>query len=93
MQFVAFEARDPVVDVAEARHNPFLTRDDMCAVLARSLALYQGRNGGNLPKRLVIHKTTTFKQEESEGAFDALSGVSEIECVRWARHRAGGASG
>lgn len=81
MQFVAFEARDPVADVAEARKNPFLTRDDMRAVLARSLELYQGRNGGNLPKRLVIHKTTAFKQEEIEGAFDALSGVPEIECV------------
>lgn len=81
MQFVAFEARDPVKDVAEARRNPFLTRDDMRAVLARSLGLYQGRNGGNLPKRLVIHKTTAFKQEEIDGAFDALSGVPEIECV------------
>lgn len=81
MQFVAFEARDPVTDVAEARHNPFLSRDDMRAVLARSLELYQGRNGGNLPKRLVIHKTTAFKQQEIEGAFDALSGVPEIECI------------
>jgi hypothetical protein len=37
MQFVAFEARNPVADVAEARRNPFLSRDDMRAVLARSL--------------------------------------------------------
>lgn len=81
MQFVAFEARDPVADVAEARRNPFLSRDDMRAVLVRSLELYQGRNGGNLPKRLVIHKTTAFKNEEIDGAFDALSGVPEIECV------------
>jgi hypothetical protein len=81
MQFVAFEARDPVSDVAEARRNPFLSRDDMRAVLARSLALYQGRNAGNLPKRLVIHKTTAFKAGEIEGAFDALSGVQEIECI------------
>lgn len=81
MQFVAFEARDPVADVEEARRNPFLTRDDMRAVLARSLELHQGRNGGNLPKRLVIHKTTAFKHEEIEGAFDALTGVPEIECI------------
>lgn len=81
MQFVAFEAQDPVADVAEARRNPFLSRDDMRAVLARSLSLYQGRNGGNLPKRMVIHKTTAFKESEIEGAFDALAGVAEIECV------------
>ena len=81
MQFVAFEARDPIADLAEARRNPFLSRDDMRAVLARSLELYQGRNGGNLPKRLVIHKTTAFKAEELDGAFDALAGVPEVECI------------
>lgn len=81
MQFVAFEARDPVTDLAEARRNPYLSRDDMRAVLARSLKLYQGRNAGSLPKRLVIHKTTAFKEEELEGAFDALAGIPEIECI------------
>jgi hypothetical protein len=81
MQFVAFEARDPVKDLEEARHNPFLSRDDMRAVLARSLHLYQDRNGGSLPRRLVIHKTTAFKHEELEGALDALAGVQEVECV------------
>jgi hypothetical protein len=81
MQFVAFEARDPVADVAEARRNPFLSRDDMPAVLARSLELYQRRNGGDLPKRMVIHKTTAFKNCEIDGAFDALAGVPEIECI------------
>lgn len=81
MQFVAFEARDPVANVAEARRNPFLSRDDMRTVLARSLVLYQARNGGNLPRRLVIHKTTAFKSEEVDGAFDALAGVPEVECI------------
>jgi hypothetical protein len=81
MQFVAFEAKDTIADVAEARRNPFLSRDDMRAVLARSLELYQGRNGGTLPKRLVIHKTTAFKPDEIEGAFDALAGVQEVECI------------
>ncbi|WP_158898709.1 nuclease PIN [Burkholderia sp. L27(2015)] len=81
MQFVAFEARDPVKDVDEARRNPFLTRTDMRAVLARSLSLYQSRNGGLLPRRLVVHKTTSFKPEELEGALDALSSVPEVECV------------
>jgi hypothetical protein len=81
MQFVAFEARDPVTDIQEARRNPFLSRDDMRAVLARSLELYQSRNGGQLPKRMVIHKTTAFKDSEIEGAFDALAGVPEVECI------------
>lgn len=81
MQFVAFEARDPIKDIEDARHNPFLSRDDMRAVIARSLLLYQSRNGGVLPKRLVIHKTTAFRTEELDGLLDALSGVPEVECI------------
>lgn len=81
MQFVAFEARDPVSDVAEAKKNPFLSRSDMRAVLARSLQLYQARNGGALPRRLVIHKTTAFREEEIAGASEALAGIPEFECI------------
>lgn len=81
MQFVAFEARDPVTDPIAARKNPFLSRSDMRAVLARSLLLYQARSAGMLPRRLVIHKTTSFKPQELEGVFDALSAVPEVECI------------
>jgi hypothetical protein len=81
MQFVAFEARDPIADVNEARRNPFLSRADMRAVIARSLELYQRRNAGQLPRRLVIHKTTAFKKEELDGAYDALAGIQEVECI------------
>jgi len=82
MQFVAFEARDPVAaDREEARRNPFLTRSDMRAVMSRSLALYQARNGGVLPRRLVVHKTTSFKADELQGCFDAATAVPEVECI------------
>tara|TARA_R110001599_G_scaffold230879_2_gene430187 strand:- start:930 stop:1988 length:1059 start_codon:yes stop_codon:yes gene_type:complete len=81
MQFVAFEARDPIENIEEARRNPFLSRTDMRAVLARSLNLYQSRNGGLLPRRLVVHKTTSFKPEELRGALEALSSIQEVECV------------
>ncbi|HWU35831.1 MAG TPA: hypothetical protein VN023_11405 [Methylovorus sp.] len=81
MQFVAFEARDPVADINEAKRNPYLNRSDMRAVLSRSLDLYQQRNGGFLPRRLVVHKTTSFKPEEIKGAFDALSAIPEIELI------------
>ena len=86
MQFVAFEARDPVADPLEARRNPFLSRADMRAVLARSVELYQRSHGGQIPRRLVIHKTTTFKPEELDGAFDALAGIPEVECIEVGTH-------
>lgn len=81
MQFVAFEARDPVTSIDDVRRNPFLGREDMRAVLARSLRIYQARNAGTLPRRLVVHKTTPFKSSEVEGAFDALAAVPEVELL------------
>lgn len=81
MQFVAFEARDPVSDVQAAKRNPFLSRADMRAVLARSLQIYQARNGGLLPRRLVVHKTTAFREQEIQGASEALSSIPEFECI------------
>ena len=81
MQFVAFEARDPIEETPEIRRNPYLSRNDMRAVMARSLNLYQSRNGGSLPRRLVVHKTTAYKQEEIEGALDATTAIPEVECI------------
>ena len=82
MQFVAYDARDPLDDSDDARRNPYLSRTDMRAVLARSLDLYRRRNGGLTPQRVVIHKTTPFRDEELAGASDALAAVKEIECVQ-----------
>lgn len=81
MQFVAYEARDPVDDIEAARRNPYLSRNDMRAVLARSLRLYQARNGGAVPTRVAIHKTTGFRPDEVLGATDALEGILEVDCL------------
>lgn len=85
MQFVAYDARDPLEDSDVARRNPYLSRADMRAVLARSLGLYRRRNGGSVPQRVVVHKTTAFKDDELAGISDALAVVKEIECVQVAR--------
>jgi hypothetical protein len=63
--------------------NPHLTRDEMRTVMARSTRLYQRRRAGLLPQRLVIHKTTTWREEEVAGVFDAWSpAVPDIECLQ-----------
>ena len=82
MQFVAYDARDPLDDSKDARRNPYLSRSDMRAVLARSLELYRHRNGGLMPQRVVVHKTTPFEDDELAGASDALTTVREAECVQ-----------
>ena len=75
-------ARDPLDDSEDARRNPYLSRSDMRAVLARSLALYRQRNGGSIPQRVVVHKTTAFEDDELAGVSDALTAVRETECVQ-----------
>lgn len=81
MQFVAYEARDPLDQTEQARRNPYLSRADMRSVMARSLRLYQQRNGGSLPQRVVIHKRTPFRDDELAGVEDALAAVDDIECL------------
>jgi hypothetical protein len=89
MQFVAYDARDPIEEELQAaRRNPYLSRADMRAVLARSIQLYQSRNGGNLPRRVVVHKTTAFRDAELDGALDALAAVEEVDCVEITRNTA-----
>ncbi|MGE9760101.1 argonaute/piwi family protein [Pseudomonas sp. PDM20] len=81
MQFVAFEANDSISDEPEARRNPFLSKADMRAVLTRSLRLYLEGHGGRVPRRLVIHKTTAFTEDELKGVQEATFTIPEVECL------------
>ncbi|HST81408.1 MAG TPA: hypothetical protein VLL08_06690 [Kineosporiaceae bacterium] len=62
--------------------NPHLSRDQMRAVMSRSVRLYQDRHAGHLPQRVVVHKTTNFRDEEADAVTDAWAACREIECVR-----------
>jgi hypothetical protein len=62
--------------------NPFLTRAEMRKVMSRSLALYQRRHSGQLPKRLIVHKTTHFTKNEIDGAFDAIPTNIDLELLQ-----------
>lgn len=77
MDFVAYDVGQGV-DL----DNPHLTRDQMRAVMSRSVRLYQDRHAGNLPTRIVVHKTTRFRDDEVDGVFDAWEACEEVECVR-----------
>lgn len=80
LEFVAYETS---VDHVEIRgRNPFLDREQMRAVMARSLALYLERHVGEPPRRIAVHKTTPFRDTEIDGCFDALGRVDELELVQ-----------
>lgn len=62
--------------------NPFLTRSQMQTLLSRALSLYQHQHGGRLPRRVVVHKSTQWRHLETEGAFDALGRVEDVELLQ-----------
>ncbi len=64
------------------RRNPFLSRIEMARLMGRSLDLYQQDRAGQLPARIVVHKTTRFTNDEIVGCRDALSRVGEIELLQ-----------
>jgi hypothetical protein len=78
LEFLLYETEDVRID----RENPFLSRNEMRRVMARSLRLYQKRNGGRSPRQVFIHKTTHFKPMEIDGCFDAFNSCESIDLIQ-----------
>jgi hypothetical protein len=78
LEFVAYETDDVRIE----HDNPFLSRAEMRRVMARSLILYQRQHGGKTPQRVVVHKSTPFKDDEVEGCFDALRACPNIDLIQ-----------
>ncbi|WP_394438981.1 hypothetical protein ACGGKE_14720 [Sphingobium naphthae] len=78
LEFVAYDTNDVEVQ----RENPFLSRREMFRVITRSMQLYRRRHGGVSPRRVMIHKSTEFKEEEALGCFDALPTCEAIDLVQ-----------
>ena len=77
LEFVAYEA-----DVRLFGKNPFLRREQMMKLIARSLQIYQRKHVGDPPPtRVVVHKNTEFKTYEVDGCFDALLNIPNVELV------------
>lgn len=79
LEFIAYETENIRL---EPKKNPFLSRAEMRRVMARSLALYQRRHGGRVPKRIVVHKSTEFKTDEIQGCIDALNVADILELIQ-----------
>ena len=78
LEFVAYTASE--FDIV--RRNPFLSRTEMFRVMTRSLELYRSRHAGRVPKRIVVHKTTEFKDQEVDGCMDAFHLCESVDLIR-----------
>lgn len=95
LEFIAYDAHEVEVH----RDNPFLSRTEMFRVMTRSLDLYRRRHAGRSPRRVMVHKTTEFKREETDGCMDAfhlceaVDLVQVVETVGWRGARIEGQHG
>ncbi len=78
LEFLLYETGDIWIE----GDDPFLSRAEMRRVIGRSLQLYQRRNLGRLPARLVVHKTSAFKDVEVQGVFDAAPAIGDVELLQ-----------
>jgi hypothetical protein len=79
LEFIAYETDEISHRIGK---NPFLSRSEMRKVMSRSLALYQKRHFGKTPKKIVVHKTTHFTNDEINGCFDAFPQNTKIELLQ-----------
>lgn len=79
-EFVAYQTNAKTVTMIGS--NPFLSREAMRAIMARSLSLYLESHAGALPSRVVVHKSTEFQKQEIEGCRDAFSRVPDLELIQ-----------
>lgn len=95
LEFIAYDAREIEVH----RDNPFLSRTEMFRVMTRGVDLYRRRHAGRTPRRIAVHKTTEFKQEEIVGCMEAfhlcetVDLIQVIEGVSWRGARIDGVQG
>lgn len=78
-EFVAYDTREYTTD---RKGNPYLSYQEMQSVLSRSLHLYQNGHGGRMPRKIFIHKTSHFTEDEIQGSLDAFAGKTEVELVQ-----------
>ena len=66
----------------DRRGNPYLSYNEMLAVMSRSLEIYQSGHAGRPPKKVTVHKNTPFRDEEILGALDAFNDQTDVELVQ-----------
>ena len=78
LEFLAYDTHEYQV----FQDNPFLSRTEMFRVMSRSMELYRRRHAGRSPRRVIVHKTTEFKQDEVDGCLEAFHLCEAVDLVQ-----------
>jgi hypothetical protein len=68
-------------DEARLGKSPHLDQNSAAALMRDVLDLYQCQNKGSLPRRIIVHKTSKFWQEELTGFDDACQYIPQKDFV------------
>ncbi|WP_353196731.1 hypothetical protein [Parapedobacter defluvii] len=77
LEFIAYEADEYQI----YGDNPFLSRFEMRRVMQRSAQLYASRHPHTKLRKIIVHKTTPFTNDEMEGCFDAFPNL-QVELLQ-----------
>ena len=72
----------PLKNPQMIQENPFMRNEDACRLMLNLKQLYDDSVPMYDLKRVVIHKTTFFTEEEMEGIARGLSGIEDIELLQ-----------
>ena len=78
LEFIAYDTNEVEVQ----RDNPFLSQTEMYRVISRSMELYRRRRAGRSPRRVMIHKSTEFKEAEALACFEALHLCETVDLIQ-----------
>lgn len=78
-EFIAYDTREFTTD---KKGNPYLNYHEMLSVMSKSLELYQNKHNGHIPKKIYVHKTSHFTEEEIQGAINAFNSNTEVELIQ-----------
>src|SRR5205814_657248 len=81
-ELLAYDKKEFTTD---RKGNPFLSYQEMQSVLSRSLLIYQNGHSGRIPRKIFVHKTSHFTEDEIQGAVDAFGIKTELELVQIVR--------
>jgi argonaute-like protein implicated in RNA metabolism and viral defense len=81
IRFHLFPIDNPLWEqIGVKRRNPFMSAEDARRLFTIIRQDYQTING-ELPSKVVVHKSTPFKKEEIKGIIEALEGINNIELL------------
>ncbi len=75
-----FALRGEAVPYDEQRKQPYLTAEKARSLMRTVLDAYRDRAGRD-PVRIVVHKTSTFTEDERRGIAEALSSVPTVQLL------------